>query len=639
MGAKKGRTSAKKGLTAREKVLKKKPISITKAERLQLYAARRFTPSSIQEKLGIKIKIPVYFQDPLFAKENENEKLDFDEEFFIPWEPGIASGPTSARFAVVDYNGDAETLVPAAEWNTDLNAFVVPDAGDKVLDKSNRDSLQFHQVNVWSVAQNALDFFESGFALGRRIPWAFEGNRLIIVPHAGYGENAYYDRDSKSLQFYYFDRGEDRIFTCLSADIINHEFGHAVLDGVRPYYIEAILPETAAFHEFLGDLTAILISFRNNEFRQFVARKSLGDLSAENALAGLAKEFGRAVNRRNYLRSALNDRKMADVRDNQHPHFMSEVLTGAMFDIIIKLSRYYQEKQLTGNKKHSILQAFWFTIQRMQSMAIQPLDLLPPVDATFKDYALAVLRAEEIANPTDPDGYQRLMQEAFRARGILEENDIAELREPRHVFDRLVLDVYHDIDVLAGSRAEAYRFLDDNRDRLLIPASADLVVADLYSAQKLTREGRRLPKQIVLQYVWREDLVLHGPEFGTYNGKPTSLLCGGTLALDQDGNIMAWRRKPGTKFKGRGQRTGDEASEAAEGEKRLRALLHALAQRIKASRIGSIPGGEKGLLPGHIPPLTSRMVDGALRFELTPHFGIHDDKDDDLGSRQWEISS
>jgi len=42
--------------------------------------------------------------------------------------------------------------------------------------------------------------------------WAFEGNRLIVVPHAGYGENAYYDRGSMSLQFYWFDDEGERIY-------------------------------------------------------------------------------------------------------------------------------------------------------------------------------------------------------------------------------------------------------------------------------------------------------------------------------------------------------------------------------------------------------------------------------------------
>jgi hypothetical protein len=68
-----------------------------------------------------------------------------------------------------------------------------------------------------------------------------------------------------------------------------------VLDGVRPYYIEAISPETAAFHEFIGDLTAILISFRNNEFRNFVARKSQGDLNRQIVSPSNSSWSGRGV--------------------------------------------------------------------------------------------------------------------------------------------------------------------------------------------------------------------------------------------------------------------------------------------------------------------------------------------------------
>ena len=82
---------------------------------------------------------------------------------------------------------------------------------------------------------------------------------LLLYSIAGYGQNAFYDRASKSLQFYYFDKEGKRVYTCLSTDIINHEFGHAVLDGIRPHYHESSLIETGAFHEFVGDLTAILL--------------------------------------------------------------------------------------------------------------------------------------------------------------------------------------------------------------------------------------------------------------------------------------------------------------------------------------------------------------------------------------------
>jgi hypothetical protein len=53
---------------------------------------------------------------------------------------------------------------------------------------------QYHQLSVWANIQNTLDFFESGFGLGRRISWAFEANRLSHmhddVPRET-GENAH----------------------------------------------------------------------------------------------------------------------------------------------------------------------------------------------------------------------------------------------------------------------------------------------------------------------------------------------------------------------------------------------------------------------------------------------------------------
>jgi hypothetical protein len=599
---------------------------LTPTDRLALYGARGFIDSSLERKLDIRIPFDVYFQDPQVAA--DNPKLAFDEGCFVPWEPGLSDGPTSARFALVDYDGHSDTLAQPARWDKANNRFVDPDG--KPLDKYNTGPLQFHQVNVWAILQRALDFFESGFGLGRRIDWGFEGSRLIVVPHAGPGQNAYYDRKSKSLQFYYFDDDGTRIHTCLSTDIVHHEFGHAVLDGIRPLYHETVSGETAAFHEFMGDLTAILIALRNNAFRKQLIDETGGDLSHDSSLSNVAEQFGRHVQNKPYLRSARNALVMKEVADDQRPHFMSQVLTGAMFDIIIRLSGYYANRGRTRG------QAFWDTIQRMQFMAIQPLDLLPPVDVTFRDYALAVLRAEEIANPTDPDDYRGMMLDVFVKRGILTESDRTELRAPHHVFERLDLDVFWDIHTLASSPAEAYRFLDDNRRKLFIPANADLKIIDLCTARKLTRQARRLPEQILMQYAWREDVALDGAEFGAFDGQATSLLCGGTLALNENWEVLAWARKPGSRYIA----AGDEAArEQAHGAARRTAFLGSIIKKVGRGRIGPALGGENGLLARSLRPVTSQTVDGEVRFELSPHFGIASDEDDVYGGRAWQISS
>ena len=457
------------------------PKSLTAEERKEIYAARRFIGTGVEKKLEIQIPFDVYFQDPLVAP--REPEAGVRRRLFRPVgarSPGRTHERAVRGGRLRRAHGHART---ACALGREQDGFVDPEG--KPLDRHNTEPHQFHQVNAWAILQHALDFFEDGFGLGRRIPWGFDGNRLIVVPHAGPGENAYYDRSSKSLQFYYFDRGEERIYTCLSTDIIHHEFGHAVLDGIRPLFIEAVMPETAAFHEFVGDLTAILIALRNTPFRHELIEETGGDISKESTLSGVAEQFGKHVQNKPYLRSARNELTMADVAGDQRPHYMSQVLTGAMFDIIIRLSKHYVGKRDDA----TVPQAFWDTIQRMQNMAIQPLDLLPPVDVTFKDYALAVLRAEEIANPTDPDDYRDMMLDVFIKRGILDAATGAALSKPHHVFERLDLDVFHDVDLIASSRADAYRFLDDNRRALFIPPNVDVIVADLCTAQKLTREG------------------------------------------------------------------------------------------------------------------------------------------------------
>jgi len=599
----------------------------TKDTRMRLYAASQYLASSAEKELGLQIPFDVYLQDPLVSE--EDPRYGFDEDFHVRWEPGIADGPTSARFAVVDYIADPEAILPMARWDADDECFRDPE-GEK-LDKKNTEPMQFHQVNVWAVLQRALAFFEEGQGLGRPIPFGFEGNRLIVVPHAGYGQNAFYDRKSKSLQFYYFDRDGERVYTCLSTDIINHEFGHAVLDGIRPHLIESTLVETAAFHEFLGDLTAILIILRNNHFRSWLVETTEGDMAAATHLSSIAEQFGRTVTGEPYLRTAQNDLEMSDVVDEDGPHRVSEVLTGAMFDILLAFSKHYIE-----DRGQTPRRAFWNSIQRMQRMAIQPLDLLPPVDVTFKDYALAVLRAEEISNPTDPHGYCDMMLDAFVERGILDRSDKEDLREARYVYDRLRLDVFHDVEDISRSRSGAYRFLDDNRDKLFIPADRDVLVADLYDARKLGRQARRLPRQVILEYLWREEVKLEGERFGEYDGSWTAMLCGGTLVFDQNGTLLSWFRKPGTQEgKGKGW-----PAEVRAGEKRREKLLDDLARRIAAGHVGAALGSSKGLLGTHVPPVAVEKKDGLLRFELSPHLHLAgEDHEYYKGGKKWEVSS
>ncbi|MFO1040168.1 MAG: hypothetical protein U0941_00195 [Planctomycetaceae bacterium] len=614
-------------------------IHISPDERVRLYAAARYLPSSFEKKSGLMLPFTTYVQDPFVAR--EKPEFAFDEAF-VDWEPGLADGPTSARFAIVDYDTDKDVLTPPAEWDEAQQKFVFR---GKVLDSKTAELYQFHQVSVWTLLQGTLAFFESGEGLGRRISWAFEGNRLIVVPHAGEGENAYYDRASKSLQFYYFEGDRGTVYTCLSSDIVHHEFGHAVLDGVRPYFNESSSVQTAAFHEFIGDLTAILLTLRNNELRRRLAVASNGKIEDATELSSIAEEFGMAVSGRPYLRTARNDKRMSDMQNETSPHNFSQVLTGAMFDILMRLAAGYQAVPDGESKKVTPKQAFWRAAERMQRMAIQPLDLLPPVDVTFRDYALAVCRAQQLADPIDPNDYYGMLIDVFHQREILSEQDVQELTKDRYLFERLRLSVFHDMGSISRSRAAAYRFLDDNREDLLIPASQDFIVADLYDANKSARQGMRLGRQIILEYVWREDVTLDGPQFGKFNGKTTHLLCGGTLVFDDIGNVLAWARKPGSlPYGGKRNRTGEIQkrweSAVQEGTARRDTLLANLADQIASGRVGDIVATGQGFMGASVPPMTAEEDGDEVRFHLTPHLHLCEDghEHEDEGARQWEIS-
>jgi hypothetical protein len=571
---------------------------------------------------------------------------------------------------VVDFNADTQTLHAPIEWDPEEGWFKTP--GEEgtwlpdppqvakniedpkrvkdperyknqylgFIEKTVRNPY-FHQLNAWAVVQRVLEFYEEPQALGRPVPWGFDGNRLIIVPHAGYGENAYYDRHSKSLQFYYFGDVQNPCYTCLSHDIIAHETGHAVLDGVRPLYLQLSSVQTLAFHEFIADLTAILLALHNKDIRRFVSQTSQG-LEGANVMADLAKEFGQEVTGREYLRTAFNDKKMADIKDSLVPHTVSQVLTGAMWDILVAIAKRHLAKNEKGQKV-SPAQALWWSADRFRRVALQPLDLCPPCDIQFIDYAKAVISNDIITNPVDEQGYRPIMLSVFHERGLCDCAYQPDQEMPEACLFREVMDqerlyfVYHDIDRISRSRTAAYYFLSDNRRQLHIPPHQDVRVVDLYDAIKYGAGAERLPREVVLEYTWQEIVPLTKTgelDFGAWNGKVFTMDCGGTLVFDGRGNLLSWLRKPGTehltpeearKLRNKTKPTKHENALLKDlriGEQRKRDLLTYLSKLIKRGLIGLPTAGSP--FSETDKPITLIEEGDAIHLEMAPHLSSED---------------
>ena len=87
--------------------------------------------------------------------------------------------------------------------------------------------------------------------------------------------NAYYHRDSHSLQFFFFPVGGGRrqndLSLSLSRDIVAHETGHAVIDGIVPSLMDSASPQSLAIHEALADIIAMLMAFSSHNLREVSA--------------------------------------------------------------------------------------------------------------------------------------------------------------------------------------------------------------------------------------------------------------------------------------------------------------------------------------------------------------------------------
>ena len=381
----------------------------------------------------------------------------------VPFEP-LEAGPIGRQIAVIDFDATNDRYYRSAN----LDALDVLLRGG--LEPSDLDP-EFHQQMVYGVVSSAIERFEA--ALGRPIRWRWArgrsrppfGDRLRIYPHAMAEANAYYDRNLRALLFGYFPASDDRagrnlpgqiVFTCLSHDIVVHEATHAMLDSVRPYFMEPSGPDALAFHEAFADVVALLQHFSFPDALLETIRRTGGrihqsELAAEsgptaggariraqvaesNPLIDLALQFGEALGHRAALRSALGTAPdPAALESAEEVHDRGAILVAAVFDAFFSvyvrrtsdLMRLAEEGgsvspsgEIGPELADRLAREATDTAARVASMCIRALDYCPPVGLEFGDFLRAVITADFEREPVDPLGFRAAFIDAFRWRGI-----------------------------------------------------------------------------------------------------------------------------------------------------------------------------------------------------------------------------
>ena len=369
----------------------------------------------------------------------------------IPFEP-LGPGPKAALLEVVDQDdatGETSGGVDLDDPHILIAAGRNPSVGDRF----------FHQQMVYAVCTSTYNVFRA--ALGRDPAWGFAARPgataplLRVRPHAFDGQNAYYDPDSGTLNFGYFDadgaRGRNlphgRVFSCLSHDIVAHEMTHALLDGMRARFRLPTNPDVLAFHEGFADLVAIFLHFSYRDVVRAAIERTTGSLESDTLLLSVALQFGQTMTRSDAtaagpLRSAIDVAGWGEEAQeatpgryddvSTEPHERGRLLVSAVFEAfaVVFRRRARPHMRLARRQPHGELDPELVGILavlasalagQFLSICIRAIDYCPPIDLCFGEYLRALITADFDLVPDDPLAYREALIDSFARRGIYPE--------------------------------------------------------------------------------------------------------------------------------------------------------------------------------------------------------------------------
>jgi hypothetical protein len=320
--------------------------------------------------------------------------------------PGVVlAGPRDARIAIATDPG-----TPAVEPNAFGDFVTMPDTP------------QFDAVHTYAVVRQTLTMYQRALSTaGSTMPLPWQWNSSVdtspLQVHP-YGlpnvMNAYYSRAQACLKFGDFiPPGESkRVYTCRSFDIVSHETGHAVLDGLKPQWLMADNPpQTGGLHESFGDLTAIFLALSQLDQCEAVVAQTKAHLHDKTFLADIAEQFGLALGSTNGLRNADNDLTLSEA--GSEVHAISQVFTGAVYDILADIFAFERSPELEDCASVLHRVAAW-----LRGLLLRALIAAPDTAATYADVANEMLRlALEDGKPPE---YTTFIRNRFGQREVVE---------------------------------------------------------------------------------------------------------------------------------------------------------------------------------------------------------------------------
>ncbi|MGV8122774.1 MAG: M36 family metallopeptidase [Candidatus Xenobiia bacterium LiM19] len=383
---------------------------------------------------------------------------------------------------------------------------------------------QFDQAQSIAIASRTHEICES--SAGHPIEWRTSDGVLLIEPHNQAEESAFYNEGAGALQFGSVTSAEMKksVHSCLSADVVSHETGHAVMHTEKPEWFRETsvfwgnlgkLPignlEVVALDEAFADCSSMMMALSIDENLAGMIEDTGGDLSRHNRIADIAEEFGSAFSMKSgvltgerYIRSAINDFHYKPAYDlpafeseqelSRESHSYSRIWSGVFYDCFKNL--YEKELTSAGAPKGSgegkdqpkeagstasadvavKVNALKKARDVIGPILMKAVDCSPPTARTFhfRDMALTMIEADEIL--TGGANRNELFA-AFKDRGIISQSDLKLFDNRRSRIPALTL------KSSPPTEEEAVRILTENREKLGAPAEP-------FRVEKMTTDSK-----------------------------------------------------------------------------------------------------------------------------------------------------
>ncbi|UVW29654.1 hypothetical protein [Massilia sp. H6] len=292
------------------------------------------------------------------------------------------------------------------------------------------DTPQFDAVHTFAVVRQTLTMYQRallGAGVDMPLPWqwntSMDTRPLTVFPHGLPNVmNAFYSRTQACLKFGDFIPNgvtagasapeSARVYTCRSFDIVAHETAHAVLDGLKPLWLQADAPpQTGGLHEAFGDLTAIFLALSQLDQCEAVIAQTKAHLHDQTFLSDIAEQFGMALGGTTGLRNADNDLTLGQA--GTQVHAISQVFTGAIYDVLADM--FAHERNPALDDCAAVLHR---VAGYLRGLLLRALIGAPERAASYVDVVNEMLRI--VAEDGKPDIYAAFIRNQFARRDVVE---------------------------------------------------------------------------------------------------------------------------------------------------------------------------------------------------------------------------